>query len=259
MDFAQKILFVFSVSVLGTLVYFGGCQKPREAKSHEIQQHGVKKYRVGTSADLYPFEFRDKEGNMVGFDIDFIEAIAREAQVSFEIRDMPFDLLIPEMQVNNIDIIAASLTPTAKKAEQMHFTTSYLDADPYVIVSQAENPITTIEQFAHKIVAVAEGYTADSYVSCMKNVQALRLPTVADTVLAVENGRADALVTASNAVAQLKGKRELVVTEIPGKFEDTALGISFSQPELYELVNKAVIKLKQNGFIAELKKKWGIK
>lgn len=259
MDLGQKILFAFSIAILGSLLYFGGCQKTRREICHNVGNTGcTKRYVVGTSADFPPFSYRDEGGTIIGFDIDVIEAIAKEANIAIEIRDLPFDLLIPEIQLNNIDIIAAGMTATPDRSKRVHFAEPHLQGDPFVIVSRAHNPINTTSEFVGKTVVVNEGYTADTFVSAIQGVDVLRLSSVAEALLALQNGRADAFVTASNTIKQLQDRSSVVVSEIPGTAENAALAVSYTQPELYDLINKAVIKLKQNGIIVELKKKWGI-
>ncbi len=53
---------------------------------------------MGTSADYPPFEYIDRNGKKVGFDIALMEEIARRLQVKLEWVDMPFESLITGVQ-----------------------------------------------------------------------------------------------------------------------------------------------------------------
>ena len=50
-------------------------------------------------------------------------------------KDMPFDALIPEIQIGNIHVIASGMTPTEERALRTLFTRPHLTGNPLVIIS----------------------------------------------------------------------------------------------------------------------------
>ena len=89
---------------------------------------------VGTNTEYAPFSFVE-DNNPTGFDIDLIHEIAKRMNKTIELKDMPFDALIPAMQLGSIQVIAAGITPTAERAQRIIFTKPYLVGDPLLIVS----------------------------------------------------------------------------------------------------------------------------
>src|SRR5205085_10630536 len=61
---------------------------------------------VGINTEFPPFAF--KEGDTItGFDIDVITEVFKRLNKKTVYKDMPFDALIPEIQLGNIHVIAA--------------------------------------------------------------------------------------------------------------------------------------------------------
>ena len=53
---------------------------------------------VGTNRPYEPSEFRDAEGNLTGFDVDLVNAIARTLDLKVEYRETAFESIIPSVQ-----------------------------------------------------------------------------------------------------------------------------------------------------------------
>ena len=86
---------------------------------------------VGTEGTYPPFEFHDKTGALVGYDIDLFNAVAEKMGKKVEWVDMAFDGLIPALLTNKIDMIAACMSVTSERSKKVNFS------DPYVITFSA--------------------------------------------------------------------------------------------------------------------------
>ena len=88
----------------------------------------------GTAPGFPPFEFTE-DGELVGFDIDLTEeAIERAGYEVGDWTEVEFDSLIPSLTQNNIDLIAAAMTITDERAEQIAFSDAYYQSDQAVLV-----------------------------------------------------------------------------------------------------------------------------
>lgn len=213
---------------------------------------------VGTNAEYPPFSF--KENNTItGFDIDIIKEIAHRLEKKIIIKDMPFEALIPQVQLGSIQIIAAGMTPSPERAKQVLFTPSYLSNDPLVILSQKNNSTTSIDELKIKRVVVNEGFTADYYVSSLKVPQVARLASVNDALLALQSNRADAFVTAQSAIQSFlatDNKNNYTVTIIPDTQEQYAFIVSKKYPELFTEIKKIMDDIKKDGTLDHIKTRW---
>ncbi len=218
---------------------------------------------VGTNAEFQPFSFKH-EGAIIGFDIDVITEVLTRLGKEIVFKDMPFDALIPEIQLGNIHVIAAGITPTKERAQRTLFTHPHLTGDPLVIVSPKTNePISSLNDLAGKTVVVNEGYTADTYISKQPEISIIRLssPAISDGMLALESGRADAYITALTPIKPYFNKYDInnfVVTPIPGTEESSAFAVSKHYPELRDSIQITVDRMQEDGTLATLKRKWNL-
>ena len=216
---------------------------------------------VGTNAEFQPFSFKEGE-TITGFDIDVITEVFKRLDKEFIIKDMPFDALIPEIQLGNVQVIAGGITPTKERAKRALFTEPHLTGDSLAIVSLKTGPvINSIHDLIDKNVVVNEGYTADSYMSGQQGINLVRLSSnsVSDGILALQSNRADAFVTALRPMQPYFtsfGKDNFNILPIEGTEESSAFAISKHHPELRDIIQITLDRMQADGTLDELKKKW---
>ncbi|SMC87632.1 transporter substrate-binding domain-containing protein [Papillibacter cinnamivorans] len=91
---------------------------------------------MGTNAAFEPFEYRDDSNEVVGFDVDLAKYICAELGVTLEISDMDFDALIPALETGKIDFIAAGMTATDERRQNVDFTDDYYESTQAIIVQK---------------------------------------------------------------------------------------------------------------------------
>ncbi len=244
----HRYLFVFMITML-----FRGC-------SHTPRDDVL---LVGTVSSFRPFSFK-QDGELVGFDIDVVKAVAQELGKKIVFKDMAFDALIPQAQLGMIHVVAAGMTPTSSRRKKVFFATPHMKGDTLMIVTlKDEADITSIDDLKRgKKVLVNQGYTADLYMSTLDGIdEIIRLETPAEALLALQHKRAHAFVTAKNPLIPFFEKHDPTayrVLPIEGVHEDIALIVSKSFPALYDEIQKALIALEQNGSLQRIKQKWHI-
>jgi len=216
---------------------------------------------VGTNAEFPPFTFINEDNEIVGFDIDIAKEVIKRMGKTIEIKDRSFDMLIPEAQNGSIQIIAAGMTATPERAQQIIFTQPYLKGDPLVIITLKKNLISTISDLTNHEVIVNEGYTSDTYMSGQPGVIIKRLPSPAESFLDLQTEKSFAYVSAFNAAKPFIdkiGQDQFNIFTIDGTNENTAMAISKQYPELLPIIQPILDAMEVDGTIALLKKKWGI-
>ena len=91
----------------------------------------------GTAATFMPFEYV-KAGKLTGFDIDLINALSKEIQLTPAPMPMEFKGLIPALQGKRLDIINSAMYVNPTRAEQVDFV-PYLKIGSRVVVRKG-NP-----------------------------------------------------------------------------------------------------------------------
>ncbi len=219
---------------------------------------------VGTTADFPNFSFRDNENVIVGFDIDVVKEVAKRLSMDIDLQDRPFGTLLPQMELGQIHVIAAGISPTEERAKRVNFTKPYLTANPLLVVTLAKNPkIASLEDLKGKDVIVNTGYVADLYMSKIPEVKLIRLAKVADAINALEHGKGFAFVTATYSLKPYIKEKEKAESfnyfPIKETDEESALAISKKlPPEFAASVQKILDSMQADGTLDALKQKWGL-
>jgi ABC-type amino acid transport substrate-binding protein len=82
---------------------------------------------VGVNVPYAPNEFKNSAGDIVGFDVDLINAVAKTLGLIPEYREFLFEDIIPAVQSSEINVGMSSFTDTLERQEQVDFVT-YLNA-----------------------------------------------------------------------------------------------------------------------------------
>jgi len=89
--------------------------------------------KLGTNAAFPPFEYVEGK-DIVGFDITMGEKIADTCGAKLEVVDMAFDSLIPALQADTIDFIAAGMSVTEERKKNVNFSVPYFASEQVIIV-----------------------------------------------------------------------------------------------------------------------------
>lgn len=89
--------------------------------------------KMGTNAAFPPFEYTEGT-KVVGFDATMAAMIAKDYGKKLQIVDMAFDGLIAAVQSGAIDFIAAGMTATDERRENVDFSEPYYQSKQVIIV-----------------------------------------------------------------------------------------------------------------------------
>ncbi len=89
----------------------------------EIAASGV--LRVGTNPPYQPNEFKNRDGKIIGYDVDLMDAIAQVLGLRAKYFESDFDKIIPALQSGTYDIGMSSFTDTKERERQVDFVTYY--------------------------------------------------------------------------------------------------------------------------------------
>ncbi len=97
-------------------------QRPR---MEVIRERG--ELRVGYLSDRLPYAFRNDAGDVVGFDMELMHALARQLNVSLSVVRLDWESLGPALASGQIDVLVGGIVVTAERAERFAFSRSYVD------------------------------------------------------------------------------------------------------------------------------------
>ena len=125
-----------------------------------IKEKGVITVATGT---YVPFEYRDDDDNIVGFDIDLAQYIADKLGGDMEVTDMEFQSIVPSIQNGEYDFSIAAMYKTDERCEVVDMSKSYCDSGMILAVKEDSEYADTVKSLADcdgLKVAVKEGATS---------------------------------------------------------------------------------------------------
>ena len=88
---------------------------------------------MATNAEFPPYEYFDK-GEIVGADVDMMQAVCDRLGMTLEIQNMEFDAIITAVESGKADVGAAGMTVTEDRLKSIDFTDSYTNSKQVIIV-----------------------------------------------------------------------------------------------------------------------------
>lgn len=214
-----------------------------------------------TNAEFAPFEYFEGE-KVVGVDADIAAEIAKDLGKELKIEHLDFDSLIPSLVTGKADLVAAGMTITPEREEEVDFSIPYVESIQNLI-STKDATYETMDDLKGKKIGVQLGTTGDLAISDAINLEEGALKgsgaeskPYANALEAAQDlmaGRIDAVVidklTAENIV---KNNSDKLVTAKFGEISE-AYGIAVEQgnTELLDSINKTLQRLLDEGKIDE--------
>ncbi|HEX4870823.1 MAG TPA: transporter substrate-binding domain-containing protein [Nevskiaceae bacterium] len=218
--------------------------------------------RVGLEAGYMPFEMRDKNGNIIGFDVDLAKKMASVMKVKVTFVNTQWDGIIPALLTDKFDILMSGMTITPERNLQVNF------AKPYIIVGQTvllatrhRDRITVYSQLndPQYVVATKLGTSGDLVAQrLLPKAKIRQFETEADAALEVRNGRADAFVydLPYNAVYASQYPQGVVHLEEPFTKEPLGWAIRKGDPDFENWLNHFLDAIRNDGTYDLLYQRW---
>lgn len=227
--------------------------------------HSKEKIKV-VSAFFEPFVF-EKNGEIIGFDIDLLRQFSLENDYEIEIQIVDFKDIWEKLDKEEADIACGALYFTEDRARK------YLASDGYfktglVIVSPYEKPINTVLQLKNKNVGVKIGATGENFAKSLNMdgfpINIFPFKSTEESFEALKRREIDCLLNdfiSSKLLIQKKYIGEFVISQYqnePSFLEKNDLVFYFikQKPYLHKRFNTFLENLKQKGTLQNLSLKW---
>ncbi|WP_366146632.1 basic amino acid ABC transporter substrate-binding protein [uncultured Pseudokineococcus sp.] len=205
-----------------------------------------------------PFQFEDG-GEIVGFDVDVVDAIAADLGVEQEVIDIPFETIQSGEALNagQCDLAAAGMTITDVREENMDFSTPYFEATQ-ALITPVGSGLDSADALEGRRLAVQSGTTGAVYAE--EQIPGAELVTFEDLALlltAVESGQVDAAINDNGVLLDYAADNpDLEVTTEFNTGEQYGIGVRTGNTALLEQVDATLARLDDDGSYDEIYTTW---
>lgn len=218
---------------------------------------------AGTEPTYPPFESADEDGNITGFDVDLLNAIAEDQGFEVKFQSFEFDGLIPAIQADSCDIIAAAMNVTPERAKEVDFTDTYFASAKTVLVAKDNTTITSPEDFTKDMKVAAQIGTSEAdYVQQLeadgKIKEAIVLNQTTQCILQLQSGDVQAVVMDAPVAKVYLDKNPDTVKSLDAQIDpaDMAFAVKKGNTELLDKLNAGLKNVVENGTYDDLVAKW---
>lgn len=210
--------------------------------------------RLGTEGAYPPWNFLNDAGEVDGFERELGDELCKRAGLTCEWVTNDWDSIIPNLVSGNYDVIMAGMSITAEREEVIDFTQNYSQPDPSSYLAMSADV-----KLADAVVA-AQSNTIQAAFIAEKGWTLVEFATPEETVAAVKNGEADAVLADQSYLSPIAEENSdlmlLEQEELIGG--GVGLGIKESDTELRDKLDAAITSVKADGTLNELITKWEI-
>ena len=144
--------------------------------------------------DFAPMDYKDDNGEWIGYDADLAKEVAKSLGVDVEFVEIDWDNKILELQNKSIDVVWNGMTLTPEVTNAMECTKAYLNNAQVVVVSNDKAAeITSVDAAADLSFAVESG-SAGEAAAGENGFNYVAVKTQADAVMEVSAGTSDACI-----------------------------------------------------------------
>jgi lysine/arginine/ornithine transport system substrate-binding protein len=233
-----------------------------------VQAKELTQIRFAVDPTYPPFESKQADGKLVGFDIDLGNALCEQMKLKCVWVENTFDGMIPGLKARKFDAVLSDMGITEERLKQIDFTQPLYDTHAQLVARAGSGILPTPQALKGKRVGVEQGTVQERYAKAKWEPQGVQVVAYGDQEQVEADlvaGRIDAIFTdaAQAAIGFLKkpqGKPFALVGPIvedraligPG----TAIGLRKGDAELQTRLNTAFDEIRKNGTFKRIMAKY---
>ena len=213
-----------------------------------------------------PMNYKNADGELVGFDTDLAKAVFEEMGYEVQFQEIVWESKYTDLNSDTIDCIWNGFTANAadddgiQRADKVDFSYNYMENRQAVVVKK-DSGLTTAESLSGKLGVAESGSAGQTYAKDFKGSNFKGFIKQTDCLFEVKSGTADFAVVDVQLAKSYCGKGDyenlMIVEDLSSDVEYYAIGFKKGS-ELTAKVNKTLEKLAADGTIAKIAKEYGV-
>ncbi len=224
----------------------------------DVRHRGV--LVAGVKDSLPPFGYVDPASRaIVGYDVDFVRALADRLGVKLELKPVTSANRIPQLVSGNIDIIAATMTKNPERAQQIDFSHAYFLTGQKFLVRKGS--VKRLEDLEGERIATAKGSTSEQNAKrAVPSATILSFDDYPQAFLALRQGRVAAVTTdeaiLAGILAKAPDRARYEISALRISDEPYGLGMRKGDSAFLAFVNQTLLEMEKSGEARRIFEKW---
>ncbi|WP_407446995.1 amino acid ABC transporter substrate-binding protein [Fibrobacter sp.] len=259
----KKFLAMFAAVACAAVLSACNDQKAESKTQADESLNKVKaagEFVLGLDDSFPPMGFRDKDNNIVGFDIDLATEVCARLGVKLKTQPISWDAKEQELNTGKIDCIWNGMSVDSARAKAMNLSDPYLKNR--MIFTVKDKALANLAALAGKKIAVQNGSTAQKLLDASEAGKAAKEIVPFDdnqtALMDLDKGGVDA-VFLDEIVAKywiVTNGKDYTVLEEGLSDEVYAVGFRKKDQALRDAVNSTLAAMKADSKFDEISAKW---
>ncbi|WP_299669295.1 transporter substrate-binding domain-containing protein [uncultured Ruegeria sp.] len=231
----------------------------RESVIETIKQDGV--IRIGLSL-FVPWSMRDKNGDLIGFELDVGRKLAEDMGVEVEFVPTAWDGIIPALVSGNFDVIISGMSVTAQRNLTINFTDPYAFSGLAILANKELTADMSREDLNSSDVTFAarRGATPATVIAkAFPEANLLLFDEDGASTQEVLNGNAHATMASQPTPNREAGRNPETLVVLEGELFDPrgeAFGMRKGDPDAMNFFNNWIAQNWRSGWLKERHNYW---
>ncbi len=256
----MKKIFALILAAVLSIALFAGCSSggttTADNSLERVQKAG--KLTIGVDDSYPPMEYRDENNNLVGFDVDLGDEIAKKLGVKSEWIPTDWNGVVLALTSSKFDVVLSAMSITEERQKQIDFAGPYIDGGQIIVVKTGST-IKASADLKGKVIGCQLGATGEQAALKIQGTKEVkRYDKITEAFHELSVGRIDAVVV-DGQVGGYYTKKEpgaYVILDEKLTKEPEGIGVRKEDQKLKAAIQKALEDLKADGTLTKLSMKW---
>ncbi|MFZ2588560.1 amino acid ABC transporter substrate-binding protein [Paucilactobacillus nenjiangensis] len=265
-----KIWFLLLVLLVPT-IFLSGCESvTKRANTEDTWTHIQKRGKViiGLDDSFVPMGFRQKNGKLVGYDIDLARAVFKQYGIKVDFQPIDWSMKETELRNGTIDLIWNGYTMTPAREGKVLFSRPY-QQNQQILVTKTKYNVNNFSDMAGKTLGVQNGSTGTAVLdenpkilkNLIKNQEPVLYDTFPEAFIDLNANRIQGIlmdkVYAEYYIRHQKDSSSYKTYESSQiSSENFAVGMRLGDKTLKNKIDSALGKMQKNGQLKQINEKW---
>jgi cystine transport system substrate-binding protein len=215
--------------------------------------------KVALEGTYPPFNYKEKNGELAGYDVDVARLIGGKLGVKVEFVSSEWASILAGLSANKYDVIISQVGINPKRELAFDFSSPYIYSMPQLIVRKDEKAsYTALADLKGKKLGVGQGSVYEQQAKAVPGIEVRSYAAAPDTMSDLASGRIDAALNDSLMSAYLLKISKLPIKAGANVGAVERMGIPFQKgnPQFKAALNKALADAAADGSLKAISLKW---